>query len=332
MILVTGGNGFLGSYLLRYLLERDLPVRALKRRHSNMDLLKDPRFRKVEWVEGDILDVSLLDEAMQGVDQVYHCAAMVSFNPRMKEQLFKVNVEGTANVVNAALDNGIQKLLHVSSISALGRKSNNEKISELTPWKDSKFNSQYAQSKFRSEQEIWRGIAEGLDAVIINPAVILGAGDWSKGTPHLLQMVWNGLSFYASGINGFVDVRDVASIMIQLMESPIKNERFILSGDNLSYREMLNAIADHLKRKRPSKEATGLIKAIAWRLEKVRSWLKGSEPIITRETSLFTAKKFFYDNKKIKNALDVEFIPIQQTLMETCQIFLEHQPRAAMLP
>lgn len=185
MILVTGGTGFLGSYLLRALVTAGKPVRALYRRHIP-DQLLDVKDR-VEWVQGDVLDVGSLEEAMQGVAQVYHCAAIVSFHPDRRAQMLKINVEGTANVVNIALDAGVKKLVHVSSVAALGRAKEQAAINERSQWEESSNNSYYAISKHLSEMEIWRGIAEGLPAVIVNPSIILGSGYWHDGSGMLLK-------------------------------------------------------------------------------------------------------------------------------------------------
>jgi len=233
-IFVSGGTGFLGSYLLRYLIQKDYTnIFALKRSDSSMALVASVQ-DKIKWIEGDILDVVLLEEIMEQVKLVYHCAAMVSFDPKDYNQLMQVNVEGTANMVNAALAAGVDKFLHVSSIAALGRNKNNSQVDEDSKWQRNKFNTNYSISKYLSEQEVWRGIHEGLNATIINPSTILGSGFWEKGTGQLFTQVMQGLKFYPQGTTGFVDVRDVARLMIIMMESETLSERVLANGDNLS--------------------------------------------------------------------------------------------------
>jgi len=217
---VTGGTGFVGAYLLRYLVQEGVRVRALRRADSPMDLVAEIA-DKVEWVEGDILDVPFLETAMEGVDNVYHCAATVSFDPRDREHMMKVNIEGTANIVNICLSLNIRRLLHVSSIAALGREADTPHVNEAAKWSDSPLNSNYAISKFKAECEVWRGMAEGLDVVVVNPSVIVGSGYWEKGSSALFKTIGKGMKYYPAGGTGFVDVRDVARASIGLMNSDI---------------------------------------------------------------------------------------------------------------
>src|SRR6185295_8650851 len=181
LILVTGGTGFLGMQLLRELVKRGEKVRAIKRSGST-SFLEEEFTRQIEWVEGDVLHIPALEEAMSDCEKVYHCAAVVSFLPKDHERIMKVNVEGTANVVNVALEKKIKKLVHVSSVAAIGSSRNDEVVNESTEWESG--NSNYALSKFLGEREVWRGIAEGLNAVIVNPSLIIGAGNWNEGPPQ----------------------------------------------------------------------------------------------------------------------------------------------------
>jgi len=241
-VLVTGGTGFLGAYLLAYLVKKGYQIKAIKRKTSSMDLVKNIQ-HKIEWLEGDILDTPFLETAMKGVQQVYHAAAIVSFDPRDAAFMLKVNAEGTANLVNAALYEGVEKLVHVSSIAALGRKEFQPNINETAQWENSKENSNYAISKFKAECEVWRGMQEGLKIAILNPSVIIGAGNWKQGSCQLIQKVAKGLQFYPKGSTGFVDVRDVARAAILLMESDISGERYILNGANWSYQKFFTQTA-----------------------------------------------------------------------------------------
>ncbi len=322
-IFVTGGTGFLGSYLIRYLLKKNEgTIRALKRATSSMDLLQDVH-KQIDWVEGDVLDIPLLEDALEGVDEIYHCAAVVSFDPREIKNMMDINVTGTANIVNIALTKNIRKFAHVSSIAAIGRAEGKADVSEKTKWQTSKFNSNYAISKYQAEQEVWRGEAEGLNIAIVNPSVIIGSGFWKKGTARFWRQVYNGLLFYPKGASGFVDVRDVAKYMIQLMDSDIKGERFLLNGDNLTFQNFFNMLAQHLGKSKPKIKVSTLIGESAWRVEKFRAMLTGSSPLITKETARNSSQTYIYDNRKSLDALDFKYTPINHTIEETSVQFLE---------
>lgn len=320
MILVTGGTGFLGSHLLRALVDAGKLVRALYRKHIP-DQLKDIQDR-IEWVPGDIMDVCSLEDAMDGITQVYHCAAVVSFLPGSYNHMLKVNTEGTANVVNLALDFGVQKLVHVSSVAAIGRARNKEVINEDNEWEESPNNSTYAVSKHRSETEVWRGIAEGLNAVIVNPAIILGSGFWEDGSGMLVKNTWKEFPFYTEGVNGFVDVEDVVQVMCALMDSDIHAQRFILSADNWSYYDLFSEMARQLGKKPPHIAVKPWMAEIVWRLEKVKGWFSGGKPLVTKETTRTARLKVYYNNSKIQEQLPgFRFKPLQQTIAEVCHAF-----------
>ena len=258
-ILVTGGTGFLGSYLLRYLVEMGYTqIYALKRANSPMDLVL-PIKDKINWLEGDILDMPFLEEAMEGKQQVYHCAAMVSFQSKDKNRLLEVNDQGTANVVNVALLKNIEKLIHTSSIAALGRNEQNDTIDENAVWEHNDFNSNYAKSKYKSEMQVWRGIAEGLTAAMVNPSLIFGSGFWHTGTPKMFQTLSKSFPFYPKGGTGVVDVRDVARFMILLMNSDVEAQRFVLNGDNLSYQQLFGLIATSTDANPPTRPISCLL-------------------------------------------------------------------------
>lgn len=322
MILVTGGTGLVGSHLLEQLISSGKKVRAIRRK-SSQNIFSENFSEKIEWVEGDVLDITSLKDAMQGVEQVYHCAGVVSFSPNEKNNIMKVNVDGTANMVNIALENKIKKMVQVSSMAALGRTEHQQLIDENTQWEESKLNSNYAISKRLGEMEMWRGMTEGLNGVIVNPSVILGAGDWANGALRFFGRVKKGMPFYSTHTTGFVDVRDVAKTMIALMESNISNERFIITAENWSYQQLFNEIADNFGMKRPSVKISPLLSSLAWRLEKIRKMITGGTPLVTRETARTVLNSFLYSNAKIKNALNYEFIPMKQTIKETCEQFLQ---------
>lgn len=324
MILVTGGTGFLGSHLIRALVAAGKPVRALYRQQPS------PRLQdisdKIEWVPGDILDIFTLEDALVGVTQVYHCAAIVSFQAADKDRLLKINVEGTANVVNMALDAGVEKLLYVSSVAAIGRARENAAVNEACEWEDSKNNSRYSISKFQGEMEVWRGIAEGLDAVIVNPSIILGSGFWDDGSGVLLKNAWKEFPYYTGGVNGFVDVEDVVHAMIQLMDSDIHAERFILSADNWDYQRLFTTMANALGKKPPHIAAKPWMAEVVWRLEKVKGMITGKRPLVTKETARTAQMKVYYENNKVINALPgFKFRPLEDTIQRIAAAFLKER-------
>jgi len=348
MILVTGGTGLLGSRLIYDLVRSGEKVRAIKRPTSDLATIKNlfnyyspsekNLIENIEWVEGDVTDMFSLLEAMQGVSEVYHCAAMVSFNPKARDKMMKVNIEGTANVVNACLEKGVEKLCYASSVAAIGnpvvtkRVSENGhaspdrpivEITENTTWIASPKNSNYTISKYASEQEVWRGIEEGLNAVIVNPSIIIGPGNWKKSSANMFPRVWKGLKYYTTGINGFVDVRDVSKSMISLMNSEIKNERFIITSENMSFKTVFDHIAEFLGKEKARKKISPLLTEILWRTEKIRSWITGSRPFITKEIAREASLQHFYSNKKIKQMISLEFIPIDRSIEDTAEFFLE---------
>jgi nucleoside-diphosphate-sugar epimerase len=328
-IFITGATGFLGSYLTRKLVHQGFQVRALKRSTSRMDLIADVQ-DQIEWIEGDILDVPVLEDAMKGIDKVYHGAAMVSFDPRDHKKMMKVNVEGTANVVNVALYRQVKKLGYISSIAAVGRSADSHIVSEATKWEKSKINSKYAISKHQAEQEVWRGTVEGLPAVIINPTIILGAGFWNETSCKLFQRVDEGLKYYTSGATGFVDVRDVADILVNLVESDIENQRYVINGENMSYLDFFKKVAQTLHKPAPTTEATHLMKEIVWRAEWLRSRITGKSPLITKETATTSSHRYEYLNDKIVNELAYEFKSIDTSIQETAASYLNSKKEGTM--
>lgn len=327
MILVTGGSGLVGGALIRQLLAEGKQVTAL----VNNTPLQEDKTGLLSTVKADILDVSALEEAMQGIEQLYHCAATVSFDPRSRNTLFKVNVEGTANVVNAALEAGVKKMVHVSSVAALGRIRRGETVSEKMQWTPETSNSLYGKSKYMGEMEVWRGIGEGLNAVIVNPSLIIGEADWNKSSMRIFKNVYDGFPWYANGVTGWVDVQDVVRAMILLMNSDISGEKFILSGDNKSYHDVLNMIADAFGKKRPHKKVTPFIAALVWRLEAIKSKFSGKEPLLTKETVKTAQSAVYYDHSKIREYLPgFQFTPLEETVKRTC-MYLTKQFAAADL-
>ena len=321
-ILITGANGLLGTYLIRELLGRKEQLIGLYRSALPATLSQE-ELKQVEWVQGDILDVALLSDLMARCDKVYHCAGLVSFNPRMASMLMKVNVEGTANVVNSALANGINKLVHVSSVAAIGRKRNNETVSEETKWDIASNPSVYGESKYLGELEVWRGHAEGLNVAIVNPVIILGIGDWSHGSSATFRSAYNEFPWYTEGISGFVDAADVANLMVALMDSDITGQRYILSSENKSYKEVFTQMAIAFSKKPPHQKVTPILASLAWRIEKIKSLFSGNEPLLTKETAETAQQKVYFDNSKILSAMPgFSFKSVSQSIDEACKGYL----------
>jgi nucleoside-diphosphate-sugar epimerase len=330
MIFVTGATGLVGSYLLFSLLQDGVPVRALIHNEKSLDRTRrifeilggdsESLLGKIEWVQGDVLDVVALGNAMKGVKQVYHCAAIVSFDPGDAAKMLKINVEGTANVVNASLEAGVEKFCHVSSIAALGRTDNSNVIDEKSQFTVHRNNTRYSLSKFYAEREVWRGTAEGLDAVIVNPSIILGYGHPGKGSTKMFTTIYRNSMFYGRGINGFVGVEDVVRSMILLMKSPVKNERFVVSNGDFSYREIFSMIARCFGKPEPRFPVPPLLLELVWRFEWLRSRITGSSPLITKETARTSRGNYSYSSEKLKETLGFEYIPMEQTIERTCKL------------
>ena len=316
MVLVTGGAGLLGKELISQLLSAGKEVTAI----YNKTPLENLAYKGLKVIKCDILDVIELEEAMDGIDELYHCAGKVSFAPGQVDQLYKINVEGTANIVNAALDAGVKKMVHVSSVAALGRIRENETINENMQWTEETSNSKYGQSKFMGEMEVWRGISEGLNAVIVNPTIIFGDGNWEDSSTKIFKSVYNEFPWYTEGTTGFVHVKDVAGAMIMLMESGISSERFIISAENKSYKEIFDKIADAFNKKRPSKKVTPFLASFMWRWESIKSKFTNTVPLVTKETAATAMAKVQFDNSKLKKYFpSFQYSSLDQTIETTCR-------------
>lgn len=323
MIAVTGANGLLGSYIVRLLHEHNTPFVALKRKDSDISHLIDLKSHLL-WREADVTDELSLREAFQDVSGVIHTAAFVSFNPRNAEKVFAINIEGTRNVINAALSANVKRMLHVSSVAALGRQRDQTTVDETNKWIDSPINSNYAQSKYRAELEIFRGQEEGLSTVIINPSVILGYSNWEKSSSQLFKYAWEEKPFYMDGSFNYVDVRDVAAIALQLFHSKkIENERFILNAGSIGFKDFFDTLAQNFNKKGPSvRVGKPFLKPLA-ALESFRTRITGTEPIITRETARLAGTHFHYNAQKIQKTLDYKFQTFDATAKWCCSRYAE---------
>jgi dihydroflavonol-4-reductase len=337
MILVTGGTGLVGSHLLFELLKEEKEVRVLKRKTSDIDHLKkifgyytdssDKLFSKIEWFEADLNDQYDTDSAIKGMEYVYHLAAQISFNPADKYSVLRTNIKGTSHIVDACLEHRVKKLCFVSSISAIGSIAPGEKISDETYLTAPGDHSSYVISKYKSELEVWRGMNEGLNAIIVNPSIIIGPGNWHRGSGKLFQQVWSGLRYYPEGTLGFVDVRDVVKAMICLMNGQFSGEKYLISSENLSYKEILEMIARALGKPLPFKVPGSLMINILCWLDRMRSMLTGKERYITRELVAAANEKRYFSNKKIIKATGIKFIPVNDAIIDTSRLFLRDMNR-----
>ncbi|MEP7265354.1 MAG: NAD-dependent epimerase/dehydratase family protein [Bacteroidota bacterium] len=329
MIFVTGGTGLTGARLLYDLAMRKLPVTALKRHSSSMKIVdyyfnKNKELREyITWTEGDITERDSLEIISAG-DEVYHCAGLVSFDPADRDLLYAVNIRGTENIVNVCVEKGVKKLAYVSSVAALGRNSEDSiYITEESHWENDEMNSDYAISKYGGEREVWRGMAEGLNAVIINPTIILGPGNFDKGSMKLISRVDKGLKFYTDGASGYVDVKDVSFIMIALMKSEIRSERFILNAENISYQELFTMISNSLGKKPPSVLATKWMGNMMWRYEWLKKKVTGHPPLITKFSAATAFKKYIYSNEKIATFLNYKFESLEKTVKNVTEVYIK---------
>jgi len=329
MVLVTGGTGLTGSHLLLHLLENGEIVRAVFRDDNSIQKTKSlfnlhnksHMFEKIEWHQSDITDVPALELAFMDIDYVYHCAGLISFDPNDEEKLRKTNIEGTSNIVNLCIANHIKKLCHVSSIAALGDLKANEKFySEETEWNPEKPHNDYAISKYGAEMEIWRGQQEGLEIVIINPGVILGAGFWNAGSGEIFSLVKKGLKFYTMGTTGFVNVKDVIVLMHKLMNSNVTGERIIAVAENISFRDILYNIADAMKVKRPDTYAKPWMSSLAWRVDWLVSKISGSKRRLTQDDSHALHTTTMYSNEKAQRLFNFEFTDVKTSVKEIVKL------------
>lgn len=330
MILVTGATGLVGSHLVLQLLENQQPIRAIYRSERSLEKAKSlfqfygklALFDQVQWVRADLLDLPSLEKVFIGIDQVYHCAALISFDPADEHALRKTNIEGTANMVNLSLAFEVKKLCYVSSIAALGDlKSHETIIDETTEWNPEVEHSDYAISKYGAEMEVWRGGQEGLSVRVINPGVIIGPGFWDGGSGKLFSQMAQGFSFYTKGITGWVGVKDVVKSLIQSMENPHNGQRYIMVAENWSYETVLTLIAEALHVNLPNRYAKPWMTEIYWRWDGLLSLVFGRKRTLSRISARTLHQEHRYDNAKIKSEFGFEFQSIQQCILETAQAF-----------
>lgn len=325
MILLTGATGFLGQHLLKRLLADGFQVKALVRNPENRDLLSHPQ---LTWVSGDIMQIPSLLDAMDGVETVFHAAAVVSFARVDYPMMKQVNVVGTRNVVDCALEKGVKKLVHISSTSATGRIGKGETVVENTPWKPGKHHLAYGMSKRDAEFEVHRGVAEGLPAVMLNPATIIGPGDWTQGTPKLFRMVDKGLPFYLPAVNGFVGVNDVVEGVVRGWKSDfVAGERFLLVTESMSQKAFLGLLADALHVKAPRFRFPPYLGNVLGFFSEIWAKWRGTTPLITRDSMRQARRKVHYRAAKSEEFLGMRYTPMSQVIHQTTEAYRADFPK-----
>jgi len=331
MILVTGGTGLVGSHLLYQLSLENDAIKAIHRKNSDLRAVKnvfsyfssdyEKLFQKIDWVEADITDIISLEEAFKDVTEVYHAAALVSFNSKDYRAMDEINIEGTSNIVNFCIAKKVKKLCFVSSIATIEKSVTSQMMDETDEWNMEKVSYGYAMTKYASEMEVWRASQEGVPVVIVNPGVILGAGYWHQGTGAIFSKIDKGFKFYTEGVTGFVSVNDVVKSMLLLMKSDIVNQRYILVAENSSFKEVFYQIAQNFGKKPPSVKVTKLMSAIGWRLEKLKSVFTNIPATLTKHAAKSIHEKRYYSSEKIKTELNFNFESIPETIKSVCAIY-----------
>lgn len=328
MVLVTGGTGLVGGRILLELAQSGQPVKALKRATADtqwveklFELHMPNGYNLIQWVDGDVNDVPSLEEAMGGCHTVVHAAAVVSFHRKDRENMFKINVEGTANVVNVALGHGIKRFCHISSTAALGRSIPGEHIDEGATWKKSPLNSQYAISKYNAENEVWRGSVEGLNVVVVNPSIVIGTGNPQRSSGALFSRVMKGLKFYPGGSNGFVSADDVARACNHLLKEEVFGERFVLSSANLSYRDLFSKIATSLGKKPPTTEASPGMMNLYRIAQGLLEFFGGGRASVTKQNVRNAANQVYYDGNKITRHCSFTYGDIDKAIDDSAQYY-----------
>lgn len=329
MILVTGATGLVGSHLIHYLIKNNEGVKAIYRTEKSLEKTKnvfecygdEKLFNKIFWVKADLKDYFSLKDIFEGVTRIYHCAAVVSFDRRAADKMHETNIDGTKHLIDLSLEFKIEKFCFVSSVAALGKYSNDRCTDEDALWAYSKNTSNYSVSKFYAENEVWRGAEEGLKVVIVNPATILGFGDWNESSLAIFKKVNDGLNYYTPGANGFVGVKDVVKAMHLLMNSTISSERYLLVAENWSFKKLLTRIAIGLNKKPPKKEAPRYIANILRRLDELRYFVLGTKSVLTKQSVETAYNNRCYSSDKIKKELSFEFEPLEHVITEATEKF-----------
>ena len=313
-IFVTGGTGFIGSYVLRSLAKDGHELVASKRGSSRMDLVKD--IKDVEWKECNLFDITAMEDVIKRCDAVVHIAGSVSFSPWKRDTIFKTNIDLTANLINISLDNDIKRFIHFSSVAALGLST--KTIDESQVWTENKSKNYYSLSKYLGEKEAWRGFAEGLNVSIINPSFTVGGAYWNYGPMSMVARIDNGLKYYPAGSNGCVDVRDVSEMCAKLLKrEDLSGRRFICSGHNISHLNLMKMMCDELDTPYPTTPINGIFGAMAWRGASMIARMRGKETLLSRESYTISSSDLSYDNTQSIELLDMQYTPLEKTINDT---------------
>ncbi|MFD2563218.1 NAD-dependent epimerase/dehydratase family protein [Aquimarina rubra] len=334
MILVTGATGLVGTHLLIKLVEEKYQIRALYRTDTKKEYAKSVfvkcckpedqlAFDAIDWIQGELNDIPKLSSAFKGITRVYHCAAMISFNPSHYRKLRKINIEGTANIVNLSLINKVEKLCYVSTIATLSENTLQNPIDETAEWNPEISDSVYAITKYGAEMEVWRGTQEGLNAVIVNPGIIIGRGFYDAGSGYLFKKIRKGMKYYTTGTTGYVAVTDVVKIMHRLMNSEVNNERYIVVGENLSFKNAFSLIAKALNKPAPKKKVSPFLMKTAYYLQQFSYFFFRTKRVIFKSSIKSAFSNSFYENEKIKKELTYSFTPVQKAIETTASFFLK---------
>ena len=334
MNLVTGATGILGSHVVLKLLQNNKPVIACKQKKSDLSKIEklfsyfpegEKLFRQIAWREMDVNDVYSIEDALEGVETVYHCAGHVSFNDKDRKKLFKINETGTSNVVTACLNKKITALCYASTIATLNNSDYTQPIDENVFWKLNGKESDYALSKYGAEREVWRGIEEGLNAVIVNPGIILSPGFWNQSSSKLFTRCYNGNKFYTNGLAPYISAQDVATVMIKLIEKKQFANRYILVEGNYTFREIVDTILVNFGKPKATINANRFILNLARFFENLMSAFGGKEQLLSRNTINSAFHVQTYVNTKIKEAINYDFMPVNKVIKDICRIFEEER-------
>ena len=321
MVLVTGASGLVGSFVVRHLVEQGYQVMALRRETSDISNLNDIEHR-IDWQVADILDIISLRQVVEKADTVIHSAGMVSYDQQDKEMLYKINVEGTQNLVNACLEKKVDKFILISSIATYANhieKGQLKYINETTPKKMETLGTNYARAKYLAEMEAWRGKMEGLHTIVVNPSVVLGPGKWHESSTRLFKYAWDENKFYIHGDINYVDVRDLAAIVVKLIQEGRDGDQYIVSAGSISYRHLFAKMADHFGKKPPAMAVGKFMLQVGYWLDQIRSLLTFSRPVITKEVKSAGTNRIYYRNDKIKQELYPDFRSIDDTIRWSCE-------------
>jgi dihydroflavonol-4-reductase len=322
MIAVTGAHGLLGKFIIKRLVEENLKVIAISRTpvpqsdQSSSDL--------IEYRSADITDPVAVEEALKEATSVIHAAAFVSLNPRASQKVFDTNVTGTKNIVDACLHLNISKLIHISSVAALGKPKGITNITEESKWIPGSFNTVYAESKHLAELEAFRGAEEGLSVSVINPSVILAPGDWSRSSAKLFKFVWDEKPFYTEGQFNFVDVRDVVDLVIHSLQNDNGTKKLIASAGSVTFLEFFQKVASRFNKRAPSINIPNAAIGFLGVLDSIRSKITGTDPFIDRKALRTNRETFIYSNQKAVQTLKKQFRSLEETLDWCCAEYLRH--------